>query len=297
MDSVLITMPETLREFLIALTVVQELQIQMIQGASKNPPLREVNFSITFRLSEKFKYFEPCLQVVNNVVPTFDYSGWNEYSRGEFTNFVDFDFESAKIIAKANQLHITEAFGAKLGTTLNALQFGMYPGKQAILTPLKLLTEDSIKINVIEWDFDMQSGYKLKEYIENNYPDLQVVYSISVKPLCEMDVLFKTVNSYTVVIGCMSEITYIEASLDKALIEIFHTDEDCYLYHNKNLPHYECVVGNPTASYVWYLWEKLWENLSESIQNMKSQEHQTQTQPLVSTVSNVEEKSSDKPDQ
>src|ERR1039458_10703184 len=121
MDQVLITMPSDLRDFLIATAVVQELQVQMIYQAQKDPPLREQNFSITFRLDEKFRYMEPCLQVVKNIVPTFDYSGWNEYTRNEFTNFIEFDVEVAKRIAKANQLHITEAYGIKIGTMLNAL--------------------------------------------------------------------------------------------------------------------------------------------------------------------------------
>jgi hypothetical protein len=296
MDAVLITMPDTLREFLIALTVVQELQIQMVHGALKDPPLREKLFTITFRLNEKFKCFDPCLQVISSLVPTFDYSGWNEYTRGEFTNFIDFDFELAKRIAKPNQLHITEAFGAKLGTTYNALHFNMYPGKQPILTPLKLPAHSKTKVTIVEWDDTVKSGFKLAEFITNNYPELVVKYWDSNISVSDVETACIWANDCDVFIGILSEYSFIAASLEKALIEIFPTDEDCYLYHNKNLVHYACTVGNPELAYVWYMWEEMWPDLSESISNTKSREQATLTAQQVSIASNVEEKLLDNQD-
>lgn len=296
MDNILISMPTDLREFLIALTVAQELQIQMVYGATKNPPAREVEFSVSFRLDPKFKYLESCLQVVKNITPVFDYSGWNEYSRGEFMNLITFDFEMAKRIAATNQLHITEAFGAILGTMLNALTFGMYPSKQCILEPLILPKSkgDKIKVLVYEWDLEKTSGFKFKEYVENNYPELQVTYAIK---LIDLKDIIEFVNKFDVVIGISSRETFIAAALDKGLIEIFKDDEECYLYNNDNLKHYARTVGNPTAEYVWYLWENVCPSLLETISTMRLRNQSTQTLLSPSTAGSVDEKSVEIQDQ
>jgi hypothetical protein len=298
MDNILITLPQDFKEFLIAMTVAQELQIQMVYGATKNPPAREVEFSVTFRLDQKFKYFEPCLQVVKNIIPVFDYSGWHEYSRGEFMNLISFDFEMAKRIAETNQLHITEAFGAIIGTMLNALTFGMYPSKQCILEPLllpKRKQEDKIKVLIYEWDLEKTSGFKFKEYVETNYPELDVTSAIK---LTDLKDTIEFVNKFDVVIGMSSRETYIAASLEKGLIEIFRDDEECYLYNNDNLKHYARTVinPNPTAEYMWYLWENIWPSLSETISTTKSQSPSIQTELIPSTVGSVDEKSLDSQD-
>lgn len=275
MDNVLIQMPADVKEFLYALTVVQELQIQMVYGSTKEPAIREIDFSLTFRLDPKYKYLEPCLQVVSNIKPTFDYSGWNEYSRGEFSNLIHFDFELASHVAETNRLHITEAFGALLGTTLNALMFGMYPCKQAIYAPLKLLkrnTEDKIKVLINEWDLTSLYGHKLKEYIENNYPEVEVTYAVLFKDLtADIEPRFTRINKFDLVIGLHSDDTYIAANLEKGLIEIFKDEEDYDLYNNYGLKFYAVALGNPDAEYVWCLWENLWGSLRESIYAMKSQ--------------------------
>lgn len=289
-DRICIQMPDTLREFLLAMAVVQELQVQIIYGATKQPPIREPEFYITFRLNEKFKYLEPCLQVVKNIQPVFDYSEWTELTRGDYSCFIDFDFDRAKAICKANKLHITEGFSILVGTLLNALQFGMYPQKQPILTPLMLPKRvGPKKIAIAEWDLENNSGGKFKRFMENNYPELEVVYLIPIKPMCTLETLFTTVSDYDGYIGCMSEDTYIAASLDKIVLEIFTTEEDQYLYHNANIPDYMSTVGNPSAEYMWYMWSTVWENHQERLSDTSSLEPMLEVQPE-STVNNVDGK-------
>lgn len=299
MDQVLFTMPDNLRDFLIATTIVQELQIQMLYGAAKDPPLREQNFNITIRLDEKFSYLEPCLQVVKNLVPIFDYSGWNEYSRGEFNNFIDFDFELAKRLAKPNKKHITEAFGVKIGTYLNALFFGMFPSRQCQLGPLmfpKRKPEDKIRVGIEMWD-DLEGAETFKGYIENNHPELSVSFSAPLQPHMPLELFTRVINQFDIFIGPASAASYIAASLEKGLIEIFETEEDQWLYNNKNLKYYASTVGTPTASYMWYVWESLCPSLLETLSDTKSPSPLIPTDRSAFIAESVDEKLSVKQDQ
>src|ERR1039458_2069608 len=152
MDSVLITMPKDLHQFLIATAIAQDYSIQLAVGAERKE--REIFYNITFRLDEKFKYFEPILRVVHNHVPVFDYSGWDGLQRGEFDCFIDFDFNKAKKLASKVGRHITVGFNALLGT--GALGW-------PILKPLQLKPVLGPDILIVQWS----DGEKFYNFLLN----------------------------------------------------------------------------------------------------------------------------------
>jgi hypothetical protein len=269
------------------MAVIQEYQVQVVTGANQKPPIRDVYNNITIRLKDTFRYLQPCLQVINTLVPSYDYTGWNEYSRNDHSNFIDFDFEVAKNIARPNRLHITEAFGVIHGTVLNALGFGMFPQNQPILAQLMLPKKiDSVITGlIIEWDEEVNK--KFKGYINNNYPEIEIV---SIKDISyPIDTVFSYINSFDFIIGKASTETYIAAALDKCVVEIFESEEDQYLYINNNIEVYASTVGKPTLDYLWFMWETAWETLKERLQNMKCQD-ETHKVLQESTVDVVSEK-------
>src|SRR6267378_7451483 len=120
MDRIVCQMPGNLHQFLIAMAVMQEFQMQIIVGANQDPPTREKDFVVVFRMDEKFKYLEPCLKVVKENTPEYDHTRWTEWSRGEYDCYIDFDFDKAADIVRVNRRHITEGFGVLLGTFTGA---------------------------------------------------------------------------------------------------------------------------------------------------------------------------------
>lgn len=285
MDRILIQMPSDLHEFMIAMAIVQEFQMQMVVGIQRNH--RDPHFTTTFRMDDKFKMFEPCLKVINDHTPEHDYSGWNEYVRGDYDYFIDFDFIKAQELMKYNPRHITEAFGVLIGTFTGAIQYGVWPQKQPILGPLTLKKQNSdFSVLLMNWDIEVSN--KFSGYLRNNYPELTI--TIIEKESIDPEIVTQCVANYDVIIGKASPTTYIAASLNKMVIEIFNSDNDYNLYNNTNIEFYEVAVGNPSAAFLWKLWEDVWLGYQEHLSDIQFQGLKTQTDLLQSTADNVDEK-------
>lgn len=293
MDRIVFKMPTRLYEYLIAMAVIQEFQMQLIIGIEKKQ--RDSNYTTTFRMKDNFAYLIPCLKVINEHTPEYDYSGWDEYYRGDFDCFIEFDFYKAENVVSANKRHITEGFGLLLGTLTGAIQYGVMPQRQPILRPLNLPVPNKnnpVKIGIMEWDVVKNHGKKLKEYINNNYPEFVVDYCLRVPdPSPEEAVTY--VNQYDVYIGLYNDYSYIAAALGKMLIEIFPTEAQYYLYGNDNLDLYKVAIGNPSAQFAWLLWEELWHDNLEHMSGMNHQDPAIQMDSNQSTADNVEEKLAD----
>src|ERR1700741_2642330 len=164
-DRTCITMPSDLYQFILATPCVQDYSVQLAVGAATKEPSmirvqRDKDYQITFRMDEKFKFFEPCLRVVKDNVPVYDYSGWRERGRREFDCFIDFDFERAKRIATKANFHITMA--------LNVL-IGVGADKLPIWKMLKLYQQPECAVLILPWDDGVESE-KFHEYMMNNHP-------------------------------------------------------------------------------------------------------------------------------
>ena len=291
METVCVTMPDTLHEFLIALAVCQDLQLQMSVGAVKQ--CRE-NYQITFRMHEKFQFLEPAIRVVKDNIPIYDYSGWDEEQRGDFDCFIRFDkdmFERGKTIAKTIGQNIIYGMNHLVGSGAQP-----YPVLKAL--QLKQFEEYVSDILIISWD-DVES-YKLYEYISNNYPQLTSLGDERDLNLYKPEELLRYINHFRCVIGPHSIGTYIAGSLKKIVLDIFTSQEDGKLYGAPGTPKYLAVIGsNPSAKYLWHVFEqnivpevlKCHEITSET----KSRKELDSTALHPVTVSSVEEKSGDKP--
>lgn len=289
-------MPDDLFEFLLAMAVMQDYQVQLIVAGERNE--RDPDYAITFRMNEKFKYFEPCLRVLLNNTPIYDYSGWDEESRGDFECYIRFYTEDAKKLALNGNIHMTEAYGIITGTLINALKFGTYPDRYPELGELKLKAPERTQedlyspraaVSIHRWD--KVETDKFVEYLSNNYPQLQL--NVFDEMTENSEVLVNYVNNFDFVIGKNSPTTYLACALKKSVIEIFDSMEDLNLYGGVVGPTYQAIVGNPSADYVWITWETVWADFLEHLLNMKYQGLQVQTECVPSTAENVAEKSSD----
>lgn len=252
MDRVCFTMPMNTRDFMVAMAVAQDYQLQLALGSEKQ--FREKNYEVTFRMQERFKYFEPCLRVMKDNIPIFDYSGWDELRRGDFDCFIDFDTERAYEATKLIGNHMTEALGIIIGAS---------PHKYPQLGALNLTrSENTYDVCILLWS-NKKAG-QFRDFIENNYPQLSIVYANpeETDPEKLMDV-----NRFSAVIGPVCAYTYAAAALGKALIEIFPDQKQATLYGNFDLPIYQQVIGEQvSAEVMWSAWEQKWPEIEKLTQ-------------------------------
>jgi hypothetical protein len=284
-DRIVVHMPTDNHEFMIAMAVMQEFQMHLHLGAEKQT--RDSNFTVTLRMEEKFKYLEPCLQVLKNVPPIFDYLGWYEKGRGDYDCYIDFDFDKARYLSRNNRKHITEGFGALLGTYINAIMYGVFPQRQPILAPL-MLPKGEGGVLVVAWSNEAE---KFIRFLNNNYPELAVSHLNGRDRNTDIETVIKYVNKFDIVIGTHSVFTYIAASLDKILLEVFDNQVDEALYNNSTIKFYSSLSTLPSAEHMWMLWEELWEKHREATTDTQRQDVPTLTELVPSIAEHVEEKS------
>lgn len=245
MDKILVTMPESPREFFLAMPVIQDYIFQYVQEVHKG--LRDKDFRFTFRMNDVYERYEAPLKVARDVVPNFDYSGWSEKRRGEFNNFIDFDFEAAKRIASQTGKHITEGLGILIGSS---------PKKWPILPSVT----SSERILICNWN-TMEEAVNLQRMIGNGTDAVNLSEQISMDDIDTLDV--ETVSA---VIGPSSVITHLAASYHRKVIEIFSDIKSYIWYNSEGIYSYQAIIGNPTAEQVM----KAWENLSiETLEGME----------------------------
>lgn len=281
MDRVLITMPKTTYEFLQALAVVQDYQLQLAVGAQRK--LREINYQVSIRMSPEFKYLEPCLRVVHENVPIVDYSGWNEQQRGEYDCFIKFDedmFKRAKALCDVTCLNITAGLNSLIGAGASYCP---------VLNALQLKPIHSCEVLVLDWD--EQQTTLLQSFIVSNN-NIGVI--IDPRDLTKFPVkdIIEFVNEFDAVIGRAGVITYTAVTLKKAVIEIFKSNAAGLLNGAIGNPMYAAVVAENvmSASFVWNVWsETIWPLLGVSL-NTNNQEKHNQMVVQESTVDNAVEK-------
>jgi hypothetical protein len=282
MDSICINMPHSLRDFLLATAIVQSYSLEQAALAQRGE--KEKHYLITIRMHEQFKYFDPVLRVVKDNIPVFDYSGWEEWQRGEFDCFINFDFPRAEKIANKVGMHITNGFNTLIGCGA-----GQWP----ILAALQLPEPDKdlqTDILVIPWG-DGKEAEKFYEYMLDNYNELEVIIDNRDMQKFENDPksYIDYINNFRIVIGQASTATYIAATLKKSVIEFFQSNEQGVLYGNSGLDKYRAIVGkNVTANFLFTVWEDLCQEERTSI--MKTVEESEQMVSGVSSADNVEEK-------
>jgi len=284
-DQVLVTMPDNLRDFLVSIPAIQDYQIQLVLGGQRKE--RDPDFQVTFRMSDKFKYFEPILQVVKGRVPIFDYSGWNEYSRGEYDCFIEMDFKRAAKITQYSPVQMAQALGVMIGAG---------PQKWPVIRALDIQPpEVQLDILVLKWG-DGTESERFSNRLLERYPHFQIIYDYRDLALYEAhpEQLIEYVQTFRCVISPVSSVSYIAALLKKALIEIFPTYEDMVLFNNVGIPYYQQVIGCPTSNTMWRLWEERWEDFKECLSVTNSQEHILPEEPLPSIAGCAEEKSLEK---
>jgi len=295
-DQILIQMPGNLRDFLMAIPAVQDYQIQLVIGGQKKE--RDPNWLATFRMKEEFKYFESVLRVVKEYVPVFDYSGWNELSRGEYDCFIDMDCQRAMEVTRCNRMHMAQALSLLIGAGLNRWPVLRYLNLKPPEQPLDVL--------ILKWDTGDESK-KFSEKMLEEHPELVSVFDDRNFDEFEKDPeqLIAYINMFRCVIGPMGASTYIAATLKKGLIEIFKDYDDMLIYSNAGIPYYQQVIGSPVWQVMWRLWQERWIEFREclGVKECASQEclsvtnDQDRTPQMAlpqSTVGNAEEKSLEK---
>lgn len=289
MDTICVTMPEDLHQFMIAMAVAQDYQLQLAVGVQRKE--REHSYQFTFRLKEEFRFFENSIRVIKDNMPVFDYSGWNEKQRGEYDCFIDFDFERAKVISKNVGLHITGGFNAIVGSGS-----GHWPIMKYIMPDIQV-DDPSMVVDVLIIPWDEEEGQKFYGYLKRSHPDLEILIDNRDFKMFEDKPrdLLAYINHFKVVVGRMSAATYAAACLKKAVIEIFPTSDDVLFYTNYGLDYYGyCVENNKvTANTVWSIWGDLWHDLSS---DTNSQEQHRLMASQVSIADNVDEKSLEQSD-
>jgi hypothetical protein len=286
-DYILVKMPDTLYEFLQAMAVVQDYSVVLATGAQRElrepGKHRDSNYQFTFRMNEKFRYFEPCLKVVQDNTPIFDYSGWDEDKRGEYDCFIRFDadmFKRGKIISIGLQAHIVAGLNTLVGTGAMALP---------VVKPLQLTQDPSMVTDVLILNWDDIESKKFYDFILINYPQLEVILDAREYSTYTPEDIFNYVNSFKCVIGPYGVCTYVAAMLKKLVIELFKTNELGILYGVAGAPDYVAVVGEThTAKFLWTVWEN--KICPELLSKMKSQEEQTLVGTQVSIVDHVQER-------
>lgn len=280
MDSILIQMPSNLRDFLLATAIVQSYSLESAALAQRGE--KEKHYLITIRMNEKFKYFEPVLRVVKDNIPVFDYSGWEEWQRGEFDCFINFDFPRAERIANRIGMHITVGFNTLIGCGA-----GQWP----ILAALELESEKELTSDVLIFPWgDGTEAEKFASYLLNNYSDLSVItdHREMIKYESGPASFVGYINHFSIVIGEASTATYIAATLKKSVIEFFKSNEQGILYGNSGLDKYRAIVGkNVTAAFLFSVWEDLCQDNSYITSTVAESE---QMGLEVSSADNVEEK-------
>ena len=266
MDCICCSMPDNLRDFMLAMAVVQDYQLQLAVGAERKE--REVNYQFTFRMNDQFRFFEPSIRVLKNNVPIFDYSGWPEKQRSEYGCFVDFDFERAKRIACKVGMHITGGFNAIIGSGA-----GQWPIMKYILQDLKTNLEMETDILLMPWD--QHESEQFNDYLGLNFPELSVISDPRNFKEFEKtpEALLTYINHFKVVIGRAGAVTYAAACLKKTVIEIFPTWEEALLYGNIGLTSYGYIVEDQpiTANAMWMVWEDVCHALSLGTKNVDEQ--------------------------
>lgn len=279
MDNVLIKMPDNMRDFLVAIPAAQDYQLQLVLGGQRKE--RDMNFQVTFRMNERFQYFESILQVVRDKIPNFDYSGYQGLSRGEFDCYIDMDLTRAANLTSCNPMHMAQALG---------LLIGAGPFRWPVIKPLNLKTpEIMIDILVMKWDFSGESE-KFAQCLEER-TKLEVIYDDRDLENFPPNQVFEYVNSFKCVIGPMGSATYVTATMKKGLIEIFPNFGDLTLYGNAGIPYYQQVIGMPSMEVMWRLWEERWREFQECLSVTNKQSPSIMMEPPVSTVENAAEKS------
>lgn len=286
MDRILITMPTDLYQFMQALAVIQDYQLQVCVGAQRK--LRDMNYQVTIRMDEKFSYLEPCLRVTKELIPVIDYSGWDEEQRGEFDCFIKLDdaaFKRARELCIVTQLNITAGLNTLIGAGA-----GCCPVLNALQLPQEERIKDGPTVLLLEWD-ERQTQY-MYEFILNNHPNLSII--VDPRDLNKFPVkdIIEYVNNFECVIGPAGVITYVAASLKRAVIDIFKTNTDGLLYGLLGTANYCAVAGEKmSASFVWSTWEnQLWPLLEASL-GTSNQEKHSQTDLLQSTADSVQGRS------
>lgn len=251
MDRTCISMPDKLWPFLLAMPVVQDYQIQLAVGAQRKA--RDASYDVTIRMREEFKYFEPVLRVVKENIPIFDYTGWNERQRDDFDCFLEFDFERAKKLSVIPRKHIVDCFGVLLGAGPQK-----WPDIRAL--QIKPPGEGDPQGDVLVMKWDEVESQKFVHFLDKNYPTLAVSYDPRDLTAFENEpqAIFEYMNLFHIVIGPIGSVTYAAATMKKALIEIFPSAEEGYLYNNSGLPLYKAIVGTEVkAEFMWTVWEEV----------------------------------------
>lgn len=281
-------MPEDFRDFMIAMGVVQDYSVRLALGAQRKE--RDALYEVTFRMQERFKYFEPCLQVVRDNVPIFDYTGWNEQARGDFDCYIDFDNQRAKALTYVFNAHATEGLGVLIGCGPLGIITGADIPHWPMLGPLGLTKDIDLtkRVCIINWDNTYEESHKFKAFLNVNYPHLCVNI---LEGSYEVEQLVKLILNYDVVLGKAGVETYIAACLTKTVIEIYPTKEDAIYYNSMGIPIYQCIVSDHTsAEFMWSVWEKLWDEHQGHLFATKSDVPLIQTIQSPSIVDSVVEK-------
>jgi hypothetical protein len=297
MDRVCVKMPDNFRDFLIAMAVLQDYGVRLAIGAQRKQ--RDMHYEVTFRMNEKYSYFAPCLQVIKENVPIFDYTGWSEQVRGEFDNFIDFNKDHIRELTYVfPEAHLTEGFGILIGTGALGVITGIDIPKWPVLTQLNLPGQktisavypqvvlehsrlDSKKVSVAVLIWDATESQRFFSFLCKNYPDLDIHLSDTPD---DPEILCNYLNNFDIVVGYAGAATYLAASLDKAVLEIFPNREEALLYNSMEIKVYQALLGVVNAEFMMTAWEELWLKFQEHI-SITSKGEST---PMVQEVSSVE---------
>lgn len=289
MDSICVKMPNTLSEFMLAMAIVQDMQLQIAVAVQRN---QRDDYQLTIRMNEKFKYFEPVLRVVKNNIPIYDYSGWDEEQRRDFDCFVRFDsamFDRARKVALSLDAHIIHGLNTLVGTGAQ---------EHPVLKALQLKVNKEMTADVLIMQWDEKESKIFYDFLFNNYPQLEMVLDCrSVEEVNRFtpEEIIEYVNHFNCVIGPASTFTKVAGALKKVVFEFFSDKVNGKLYGPAGTPNYIGVIGqNTTANFLWTVWEaNVWPCLEGYLHDMKSREEQVLMEQLPSTVVSVEEKSGD----
>jgi len=289
MDRICIKCPDDPRDFMMALAVIQDYGVRLATGAAKD--MREPIYEVTYRMNDRFQFLEPCMQIVSNNIPIFDYTGWDGRIRGDFDCFFEFDVTSAKnLVHEFPDSHGTEAFGILLGGGPLGILTGVDIPRWPILE--KLYRDEKYpvkpKVAVIQWDeIESEKFYNLLQY---NLQDKSDLLSLIVNEGDNLEKKLELISNYDIVIGPGSFLTYSAAAMEKAVIEIYPTREEALWYNSQGLKVYECIMGKcPKAEFVWAkAWEAVWEKYRELSSIMNKEEQITTTELPVYTAESVD---------
>jgi hypothetical protein len=234
-DRVCITMPDTPREFFIAMCCVQDYLFQYAQEVAGR--VRDPICHFTFRMRDCYEAYELPLKSIKDFTPDFDYTGWTLKKRSEYSCFIDFDpqaFAIAEKYAACTGKHITEALGVAIGAS---------PRRWPILP---ILDADE-RVIIDAWGGGSQA-LELKEQLPNS-----TVFDRSSNSM--EDILALEIDKVSAVIGPSSAITYLAAAYRRKVVEIFPNVRSYQHYNNEGIPCYQALIGNPNAGQVLQAWQ------------------------------------------